>query len=320
MSSDRRIVRILVTAVLALALPAMSPASAASRHDQTQAIQIGSQSRSYLLHLPPGPLANLPLLLVFHGGGSQGAGMLKLTGFDQLADREGFAVVYPNGLDQHWNDGRSSDPTQTDDVSFINALLDKLEHEYPIDARRVFAAGISNGGFFSQYLALRLTSRFAAVASVAATLGQGIAQAAGSGDPVSVLMIHGTGDPIVAYDGGPVKGRKDYGGISAPVAETATYWATRNGCNAVPTVSALPDVDSTDRSTVTRSDYGRCKAGTGVVLYAVQGGGHTWPGGPQYAPAFLIGRTNRDFSASNVIWDFFKAHPKHIERPAANSP
>ena len=308
MSSSQRI---MMTAALALLVFAIAPAVAAS-HDQTGAIRVGSESRSYLIHVPPShPLANrLPLLLVFHGGGSQGAGMLRLTGFDQLSDREGFVAVYPNGLDRHWNDGRSNDPAQSDDVGFIGALLDKLEHEYPVDTTRIFAVGISNGGFFSQYLALKLSWRFAAIASVAATLGQGIAPGAAPGDPVSVLMIHGTSDPIVAYDGGPVKGRKDYGGVSAPVTTTANYWAARNACNAVPAASALPDIDPADQSTVTRSDYRECKAGTAVVLYTVKGGGHTWPGGPQYAPALLIGRTNRDFSASGVIWDFFKEHPK----------
>ena len=318
MSSSQRMT---MTAALALLALAFAPASVAASHDQTGAIQVGSQSRSYLIHLPPShPLMKpVPLLLVFHGGGSQGGGMLKLTGFDQLADREGFIAVYPNGLDRHWNDGRSNDPARTDDVGFIGALLDKLEREYPIDTMRIFAAGISNGGFFSQYLALKLSSRFAAIASVAATLGQGIAQAASPGDPISVLMIHGTDDPIVAYDGGPVKGRKDYGGVSAPVTTTASYWAARNGCNAVPAMSALPDIDPADRSTVTRSDYRECKAGAAVTLYAVKGGGHTWPGGPQYAPALLIGRTNRDFSASRVIWDFFKEHPKPRTRVAQHA-
>ena len=167
--------------------------------------------RTYRLHVPRG----LPrdgtaaLVLAFHGGGGDGAGMERLTGFSALADRVGFAVAYPDGIARHWNDGRDSSASEAhrrrvDDLGFIAALIDTLVAELNGDPKRVFATGISNGAIFAHYLAAHLAGRVAAIATVAGSIAQPFAQEFAPSAPVAVFMIQGTDDPLVPYSGGGV--------------------------------------------------------------------------------------------------------------------
>jgi len=229
---------------------------------------------------------------------------------DEVSDRHGFIAVYPAGLDRHWKDGRTTELSGSDDVAFIDALVHKLEANYRIDAKRVYATGISNGAIFSLRLACELGGEIAAVASVA-----GSNPANFKGDcvksPVSVLMINGTADTFVPYAGGPVA--PDFLGNRGEVmsvGQTISFWAAADGCSPTPRATSLPDKDPSDGTTTDVETFDGCRGRTSVELYTIDGGGHTWPSGLQYLPEAVIGPTSRDFSASETIWQFFSAHPR----------
>lgn len=272
-------------------------------------------TREYRLYVPPDldPAQPVPLVLVLHGGGGTADGMEKLThsGFHDLADRDGFIVAYPQGVDKHWNDGRPLEDRAAqddiDDVGYIAALIDHLAAEYPIDQTRVFATGISNGGFMSFRLACDLADRIAAVAPVTANLSADLAARCAPSRPVPVLIINGTKDPLVRWEGGTIQVLRKTRGDILSVDETVTTWLVLNDCPDTPAITPLPDADPGDHTRVRRERYAPCAADTVVELIVVEGGGHTWPGGYAYFPWWLIGRTSRDIDANEVIWTFFQA-------------
>jgi len=279
-------------------------------------LDIDGRTRSYLLHVPPNAptTKRMALVLAFHGGGDSAAGMEKLTQFDPLADRERFLVVYPEAVGHHWNDGRAANHLQSqregvDDVAFVEAILKEASEHHPIDPTRVYATGFSNGAIFCHYLAAHLADKVTAIAPV----GGGIAEPLAQDDfkptrAVSVFIIHGTQDPMVAFGGGAV----DHGanGRVISTSETLRLWITRDACNPIPATDTLPDTDPSDKCTVQWSRWSEGRRGTEVVLYQVEGGGHTWPGGRQYLPIFMVGRVCLDFDATQAIWEFFKQHPR----------
>ena len=173
--------------------------------DSEQTIQVGNLTRNYVLHVPEGlPHKPVPLVLVFHGGGGHASNMPRFTGFDSTADAGNFVVAYPESFNTHWNDTRGLSPA--DDVAFIRALIAHLESTLNIDPQRIYATGISNGGFFAQRLACDLADRIAAVASVAATMPDTLVPVCKPSRPISVLFIQGTKDPLVHIEGGAVAG------------------------------------------------------------------------------------------------------------------
>jgi polyhydroxybutyrate depolymerase len=282
----------------------------------SRTIQIGGRQREYLVSVPPqsDETSPLPVVLVFHGGGGQATGMESLTGFSALGQRERFIVVYPQGVGRSWNDGRITEVSQAhrekiDDLGFVDAMLAALSRAYPVDLKRVYATGISNGGIFSHYLAASRAQRIAAIAPVVGGIADPFHQRFKPAQPVSVLMIQGTKDPLAPYAGGPITGGdgKDRGRIIS-TQESARLWVKNNGCTSSPTVTSLPDRDPGDGCTVQRYVWAKGKAGTEVQLLRVEQGGHTWPNGPQYLPQPIIGRVCRDFDATREIWSFFKAH------------
>jgi polyhydroxybutyrate depolymerase len=301
--SRRRLLPLIVIAV-ALAGCGARCASAAP-DDQPATFEFGGLSRTYLVHLPPGRPAGLVVNL--HGGGSTGSGEERLTNFDAVADADGFVVVYPDGIDNNWADGRgASEPDRrgVDDVGFLTALAGKLQNEYGIDPGHVFATGMSNGGFMSNRLGCDRADVFAAVAPVSGTLGAGVS--CNPSRPVSVLEVHGTADPLVPFDGGTMRGR---GGTSDVVSAPAMVerWRSADGCQGAPAAETLPSTGG-DGTVVHRFTSAPCAAGTAVVFYQVDDGGHTWPGGPQYLPKAIIGPTTHAFAASEAIGQFFTAH------------
>jgi polyhydroxybutyrate depolymerase len=298
--------RLLSVSVLAVCLVGCvgRSVSAASSRDQAETLQFGGLTRTYLVHVPPGSPHGLVLNL--HGGGGTGAGQRGLTDFDSVADVNNLLVVYPDGYDKSWNDGRGASPASrrhVDDVGFLVALVSKLQSDYNIAPGRVFAAGMSNGGFMSNKLACDRADVFAAIASVAGTLG--VAVACNPSRPVSVLDAHGTADPVVPFKGGSVRGR---GGVSHSISVSTLVdkWRSVDGCQGDPTKQELPDVG--DGTFVRRFDSTACADSTEVVFYQIDNGGHTWPGGKQYLPKAIIGPTTRGFDASEAIAQFFLAH------------
>ncbi|MBI5949094.1 MAG: hypothetical protein HY875_13220 [Chloroflexi bacterium] len=277
----------------------------------------GGRDRGYILHVPAIYSAARPMPLVFalHGGGGEAKGIAPLSGLSRLGDREGFIVVYPEGVEGSWNDGREDPdvPAQrlkVDDVGFITAIIDDVSGDYAVDPRRVYAMGISNGGFMSHRLGCELSGRIAAIGPIVATLPEALDCRPGRAVPV--VMFVGDADPLVPYEGGHVQlglGRERSSVILSAQA-TAHFWATNNGCNrAAVAFSSLPDNDKSDGVRIRREAYSGCRAGADVLLYVMEGGGHVWPGGPQYSPQIVIGRATHDIDASEIAWAFFKEHP-----------
>jgi polyhydroxybutyrate depolymerase len=221
-----------------------------------------------------------------------------------LAAAKGFIVVYPNGTGRFrsglltWNAGGCCGYAQrrrVDDVAFVRALLDTLEREYPIDHRRVYATGFSNGGMMSYQVACALSDRFAAVAPVSGELAMDCAPSR----PVSVLIIHGTADQNLPYDGGVGPKALDKHDVKS-VHYALDHWLRFDRC------ATTPRVDST--AALVRRTFAPCAENTAVELYTIIGGGHAWPGGQRMSPA--ADAPSEALNATRVVWEFFAAHPR----------
>jgi polyhydroxybutyrate depolymerase len=278
----------------------------ANPDDQKHEIKVDGTKRTYLLYVPHSVSKNqpVPLLLVFHGGGGHSYNMPRFTGFDKLAESRGFLVAYPESTNGHWNDTRNLSPS--DDIGFIRALISELVRSFPVDPGQIYATGISNGGFFSQRLACDLADRITAVASVAATMPESLVPVCHPSRPVSVVFMQGTDDPLVHIEGGAVARTH---GRNISLADAVRFWLDHDQTSKKPDASDLPPHDSNGTS-VHRDIYSGGKQGTEVVVYTIRGGGHTWPGGQQYLPVFLVGKVNHDINASEVIWEFFTRHSR----------
>ena len=298
-------------ALLAAALlaPAGACAQAPGRPphgDRAGSVVVEGVTRTFRLRLPPAYADGrpVPLVVVLHGGGGSGRRMSRHIGMGPIADREGFAVVYPDGIGGSWNDGRGIAGRGSDDVGFIRTLLDTLSRRLRLDTTRIYATGISNGAMFAHRLACDLPGRFAAIAPVAGGLPASLADRC-AGTPVSVLAIQGTADRLVPYDGGMVAGSR---GEVLSAAASVAHWARVAGCAPAPVTAPLPDRAPRDGTTIRHTEYRGCR-GHAVSLYTVTGGGHTWPGG-EATSVRLMGRTTRDIGGSREIWRFFAAHPR----------
>ena len=218
--------------------------------------------------------------------------------------------MYPQGYGNSWAGGKGDTPADQagiDDVGFVSTLIDRLAVEDRIDTSRVFATGLSSGGFMAQRLGCQLSNKIAGIAPVAATLLVNIAPTCNPPHPMPILEIQGNADPLVPYGGGHVAGRGPGGYPTLSTTATIAHWASVNGCPAAPQAALLPTVIP-DGTQVRTDTYGPC-TGAPVVLYTVIGGGHTWPGGKQYLPVRTLGRTTHQFDASETMWQFFAALP-----------
>jgi len=298
---------------LPIAIGACASIGSANAKDESSSLQMGALTRTYTVHVPqtPPPSGGFPVILAFHGGGMQGAGMRRLTQLDALADRDGFIVIYPDGIDKHWNDGRSTIKNPQDDVGFISKLLGTLSQDHAVNSRRIYATGISNGALFAERLGCELSPQIAGIAPVAGTLPAETAPGCRPSRPVAVMQIDGTADPIMPYGGGAVKdfGGRGEGGNVLSVMQTAEQWARLNRCEIRAEARPLPVTARFDRTRAFSTQYLNCAPGGQVRILTVEGGGHAWPGGPQYAPRLMIGVSSRQFNASNMIAEFFLSLP-----------
>jgi len=253
--------------------------------------------RDYILYIPEvyDGSTTVPLVLNFHGYGSNAAQQMFYGDFRDIADTEGFLLVHPEGTtfigDQFWNVGFPGLSSNIDDVGFTEALIDELATLYAIDLDRVYATGMSNGGFMSFLLACQLSEKIAAVASVTGSMTQDTFDDCNAQHPTPVLQIHGTDDGVVLYNGN---------NLSIPIADVISYWVDFNNCETTPTTTTLPDVDVSDGSTIEHSVYEDGDNGITTEHMKVIGGGHTWPGS-----VINTAGTNQDIDASMEIWLFF---------------
>ncbi len=275
-------------------------------------IIVDGGQRDYIIHLPLNYKAGkkIPLVLIFHGGGGNYKQTQGYMEMDAIADKENFICVYPNGINKQWNDGREfkADIAAHDDVKFISLLLDTLFKSYCADKGRVFATGISNGAFFSIYLSYKLSNRLLAIAPVCGSIPEKIFEEFAPSSPVSVLLMNGTKDPLVPFEGGKVGGRfLGNRGNCTSTDKTIEKYISINHTSTSPVIKAMPDTDGDDGCTAVQYTYAGGKNKTSVVLMKITNGGHTLPGATQYLPKFLIGKVCRDFKGNEMIWNFFKA-------------
>ncbi len=296
---------------------------ALSGSDKRTSIIHDNLKRTFHIHIPQSfnKSTPCPLVIALHGRGGNGKSMILLThkGFNKLADQDGFIVVYPDGIELNWNDGRMDEEANDrahreniDDVGFISALIDFMIKDYNTDTKRVYITGISNGAIMSYRLACELSQKITAIAPVDGNIPNMLAGKCSPLRPVSVLTINNTNDPLVPFEGGEIQGkikRVKLGKVLS-VNESVGFWVKQNNCSKTPVVTKEPDRDPDDGTRVTREQYIDGNDGTEVILYSVDGGGHTWPGGVQYLPEWIIGKTSRDIDANVVIWDFFKRHSR----------
>jgi polyhydroxybutyrate depolymerase len=256
--------------------------------------------RDYILYVPEiydGSTA-VPLVLNFHGFGSGASQQMFYGDFRDIADTEGFLLVHPEGTtligNQFWNVGFPGLSSTIDDVGFTEALIDELATLYTIDLDRVYATGMSNGGFMSFLLACQLSEKIAAVASVTGSMTQDTFDDCNAQLPTPVLQIHGTEDDVVSYN---------ENNLSLPIPDVISYWVDHNNCETTPTTTTLPDVDVSDGSTIEYSVYEDGDNGITTEHMKVIGGGHTWPGSILNSAG-----TNQDIDASMEIWLFFSRY------------
>jgi polyhydroxybutyrate depolymerase len=259
--------------------------------------------RTYRLHIPPSYDGRklVPLVLAFHGRLGTGRAQERLSKLSTVSDQNNFIVVYPDGIYRSWNAGHrvgGAERLNIDDVGFVSQLINELMQILRIDPYRVYATGMSNGGIFVHRLGCELSDKIAAIASVAGPIAPSVLESCNSNDPVSVLEIHGTNDPIVPWNGGETKGK----GYVESVEKTIEFWVKHNRCTGTSKTKRIS-------GNVIKQSYTPCQSGTEVVLYKIEAGGHTWPEGNEYFPEAVVGQTNNEFNASQAIWDFFKRHP-----------
>lgn len=270
--------------------------------------------RSYRLHVPSNydDTVLTPLVLVLHGGGGRSMTMIKKTDFSNLSDKEGFICVYPNGISRFpflfrsWNAGYCCGVAlekNIDDVDFIKNLITLLCSQYTIDHKRIYVTGHSNGAIMTYRLGSELSSMIAAIAPVAGSIG-------GQADeetppyiipdplhPVSVIAFHGQLDENVPYNGGQGNRSRGYGS-DLSVNESIGFWVTHNKCDPV------PEIQISVSGNIVHKMYRHGLNNTEVHLYTIVNGGHGWPGSD------TGDRPTNEISATELIWDFFKTHPK----------
>ncbi len=276
--------------------------------ETTHKLTHDGRERSYTLYVPDSVdwSQSVALVFVFHGGTGNADSAIRMSGFNHVADANGYILAYPNGTGRlhddkllTWNGGACCGYAQemgVDDVAFVRAIVSDLQSLVDIDGKRIYATGLSNGGILSHRLACEASDLFAAVAPVAGTLNLASCQPA---QPISVIEFHGTDDQHILYDGG--YGPKALASVDFnSVQDSIEFWASANTCSSEADLESFSDIQ--------HEMYSDCAASTAVELYTIIDGGHSWPGGQ----GGWIGsdQPTQTISASELIWEFFDAHPK----------
>lgn len=305
---------VIAAVVVLLALPPLWVAvDALAFHAENRnngSIVTSGKKREYLLYVPRGYDRSrpAPLVISFHGAGGWPAQQRSLTAWNHLAESERFIVAYPegSGVPSIWHDAEEG---RSRDVKYVADLIDKLESEYNIDRRRIYANGFSNGGNMAFVVSCTLSGRIAAVGMAGAALLLPWSQCIDA-TPVPMIAFHGTADRFAPYDGGqsPIA---PAGVRFQNVPMWASRWARRNGCGASAIESTA--AERSIASTVIRREYTNCREGADVVLYTVRGGGHQWFGGKPI-PDWFVGPRSNSVDATRQMWTFFREHPRRGAR------
>ncbi len=264
---------------------------------QTKSILVNGVNRKYIIYTPKNYSVDksYPVVFNFHGGGMTPAEQMLYTGMNRTADRHGFIVVYPKGVNEDWNVGYGmSYKDGTDDIGFVDSLLSHIEKEHNIIKNKVFATGLSRGGFFCHRIASELPHRFSAIASIGANLPDSVAYHHKPENPISVLMVNGKADQIVKYDG------KKGGYFSA--LDTYSFWKTN-----LFTIEKIKPL-YTDRKTENGKSITILETKNTdriLTLITIEDGGHTWPGADDFNIGLPIGPTSKELDINEYMWNFF---------------
>jgi polyhydroxybutyrate depolymerase len=238
-----------------------------------------------------------PLLVMLHYHGGTAESMAYLTEVQELVRDYGIWVMLPQVADGEWHDD-PKDTSTTDDVGFLTTLINNAVAGYPVDVKRVYMTGFSDGAMMTLRYACERPDKIAAAAAVSGVMLKTLVAVCGSPSLATPMaMINGTADSVVKYS--PTK----YG-ISLTVPDSAKHWAKINGCGAAPVVSTLPNIATGDGTTVQLTAYLGCATGNSVELYTINNGGHTWPGSP-YNLSYQ-GKTSMDIDGTLTVWEFVK--------------
>jgi len=287
-----------------LALPAVAVVVGAALHyfenRTTGTIVVSGATRPYIVHVPPryDPAKPTPLVLSMHGAMNWPAFEMRVSGWNRLADEQGFIVAYPGGEGGPlgiFSLRGSRTPERMPDVVFISQLIDKLQASYNIDPSRIYANGFSNGGGMSFVLSCVLSHRIAAVGLVASAQTLPWEWCTDT-KPVPMIAFHGTADAWTPYRGGKVWLAPD---PFPSIPKWAANWARRNRC--------AHSAESATAASVAKLEYTGCADDASVVLYTIRDGGHTWPGGLEL-PEWILGATSHDIDATRVMWKFYEEH------------
>jgi polyhydroxybutyrate depolymerase len=311
----------ILTAVISAATgaPANQPVPTPGNHNESIIVGAGANkvTRTFIVHVPPqfDGKSKVPVVIMLHGAGGSSEGAIAETGWDVKSDREGFIAVFPDATPPHptlparfltnprlWNDGSGRGAIgvdKVDDLGFISAMIDFLEARYAADPARIYCTGFSNGASMTFSVGLNLSNRVAAIAPVAGHLWEREKQLA---YPVPLLYIVGTADPLNPLAGGKVNLPWETIQNRPPPEDSLKEWERMLGCG--------PEVQTARGNGVLEITYDTCLKGGEVEYYRVRGLGHIWPGGKSRLPAKWVGEPSDALNATDVIWEFLKAHPR----------
>ena len=250
----------------------------------------------------------IPLIIALHGGGSSwrkfNNGTTKHT-LDIETNRKKILLILPQGIKNHWNDGRTALNNKVDDVKFISKLIDFAIQKQHVNPNKIYVTGMSNGGMMAIRLGIELPNKIKAIAAVSALMNSKIRYKKLK-KSVSFMLIHGTEDPIIPFAGGEIKAfsfAKSRGKVIS-ARETLDYFSDNNVCTTRP-IKSFQDKRPFDKTSLNIELYNRCYGSAQVEFIQVNNGGHAWPGGKQYLPVNIIGRASREINASKTIVNFF---------------
>lgn len=289
----------------------------ASAHaDETLNYPWQTASRTVILHTPASlTTPSAPLIIALYGSDDNAKGFQKAIRWDQVADRENLIVAYPDAIDGRWNYKRSPlakvpliNGQPVDDIGFLRTMIDDLVARHGVDKNRIYVTGFSLGGLMSFTLACALPDKIAAIATISSTMTEGQIEDCKPGHPKPVMMVNGTSDSSLPYDGAVWRNTRF---LSVP--DTLDYWQQINECFGPGSGQPLPHLNKNDLTHATLFNWTGCSRGAGLRLYKIENGGHSWPrladpDDPEPTFGMSSGGRNGDFDTPSEVWNFFKQY------------